>query len=76
MQQKWLKKLYRKLEEVARHIVEGEGENASERERQFLLSKTNLTAAYLAQIKAKNPKVAFEILEEIRTLMLKKKLKF
>ena len=31
IQQKWLKKLYRKLEEVARHIVEGEGENLGER---------------------------------------------
>ena len=43
---------------------------------QFLLSKTNLTAGYLGQIKVKNPKVAFDMLEEIRVLMLKKKLRF
>lgn len=42
----------------------------------FLLSKGSLTANYLSQIKIRNPKVAFDILEELRTLMLKKKLKF
>lgn len=71
-----MKKLYRKLEEVARHIIEGEGETLGERERKFLLSKANLTAAFLGQIKVRDPKSAFEILEELRTLMLKKKLRF
>ena len=32
MQSEWLKKLYRKLEEIARHIVEGEGESLEEKE--------------------------------------------
>jgi hypothetical protein len=42
----------------------------------FLLSKANLTAGFLKQIKVRNPKAAFDILEELRTLMLKKKLRF
>ena len=42
----------------------------------FLQGKTHLTPAYLGQIKVRNPKVACEMIEEIRTLMLKKKLKF
>jgi hypothetical protein len=42
----------------------------------FLLSKTSLTAKYLSQIKVRNPKAAFDILEELRILMMKKKLKF
>jgi hypothetical protein len=40
------------------------------------LSKTNLTANFLAQIKIKDPKNAYDILEELRILMMKKKLKF
>ena len=42
----------------------------------FLLSKASLTPNYLAQIKVRNPKTAFEILEDLRTMMLKKKLKY
>lgn len=42
----------------------------------FLLSKGSLTANYLAQIKVRNPQTAFEILSELRILLLKKKLKF
>ena len=40
------------------------------------MSKNHLTPAYLGQIKVRNPKVACEMVEEIRTLMLKKKMKF
>lgn len=40
------------------------------------MSKTNLTANFLSQIKIKDPKNAYDILEELRTLMMKKKLKF
>jgi hypothetical protein len=42
----------------------------------FLMSKGSLTANYLSQIKVRNPKVAFDILEELRILMMKKKLNF
>lgn len=42
----------------------------------FLLSKSSLTAGYLSKIKVRNPQTAFEILEELRTLLLKKKLGF
>jgi len=42
----------------------------------FLLSKGSLTANYLSQIKVRNPQKAFEILEELRILMMKKKLRF
>jgi hypothetical protein len=40
------------------------------------MSKGSLTANYLSQIKVRNPKVAFDILEELRILMMKKKLNF
>ena len=42
----------------------------------FLQSKSHLTPSYLAQIKIRNPKIACEMVEEIRILMMKKKLKF
>lgn len=42
----------------------------------FLLSKGSLTANYLSQIKVKDPKIAFNILEELRILMMKKKMNF
>jgi len=42
----------------------------------FLLSKSSLTANYLSQIKVRNPKTAFDILEELRILMMKKKLRY
>lgn len=40
------------------------------------MSKGSLTATYLSQIKVRNPKVAFDILEELRILMMKKKMNF
>lgn len=42
----------------------------------FLLSKSSLTAGYLSKIKVRNPQTALEILEELRILLMKKKLKF
>ena len=42
----------------------------------FLLSKSSLTANYLSQIKVRNPQTAFEILEELRILLMKKKLRY
>lgn len=41
-----------------------------------MLSKSNLTANFMAQIKIRDPKNAYDILEELRVLMQKKKLKF
>ena len=76
MQSEWLKKLYRKLEEIARHIVEGEGESLEEKEKMFLMSKSSLTADYLKKIKVRNPGIALDILEELRILLMKKKPSF
>ena len=54
-----MKKMYRKLEEIAKHIVEGDGESEQEKEKMFLMSKASLTSKYLSQIKVRSPKAAF-----------------
>jgi hypothetical protein len=60
---------------VADHIVHGGGETQTDREKEFLMGKEYLNSGYLAGIKIKKPKNAIEILEEIRVLLQKHKLK-
>lgn len=67
--------MYTKLQEAAEHIVNGEGEGKTDREKEFLMSKEYLNGGYLAGIKIKKPKNAMDILEEIRILLQKHKLR-
>lgn len=60
---------------MAEHIIHGGGETRTDREKEFLLSKDYLNGQYLAGVKIKKPKNALEILEEIRVLLQKHKLK-
>lgn len=68
-------RLIKKLNAVADHIILRGGESSGARQRQLLEQKAHLNVDYIAELKIKDRNAALGILDDIRVLLLKHKVK-
>ena len=74
-EKQFMERLIKKLNTVADHIILKGGESMGARERQLLEEKSYLNINYIAELKIRDRKAVLGILDDLRVLLLKHKVK-